>query len=81
MSKWELIDSVIDNVKFICQKRDIDLSDDEIRQRAIEWCNHTGYFTIDDISALVLHSKYDSQISVADMPAIRIKYYNEYTVV
>ena len=81
MSKWELIDSVIDNVKFICQKRNIDLDDEVIRTRAIEWCNHTGYFDVDDISALVLYSEYTSDITFVDMPAIRIKYYNEYKVV
>lgn len=80
MSKWDLIDSVIDNVKFICEKRHIDLDADEVRKRTLDWYGHTSFFDVDTLSALVLHSEYDSNISVADMPKIRIRYYNELKV-
>lgn len=80
MSKWDLIDSVIDNVKFICEKRQINLTEDEIRKRTLEWYGHTSYFDVDTLSALVLHSEYTTDVNVANMPEIRIKYYNELKV-
>lgn len=80
MMNWDLVDDVIDNVIFICQKRGIGLDKVEIKKRTVNWYNHTDYCDVDSLSALVLHSDYTSEITYAELPEIKIKYFNELKV-